>query len=44
MEVLITGSSGFLGQEFVKIINKRKYILTYLGREKKKKKIIYFAI
>lgn len=43
MKVLITGSSGFLGRELVKILNKRKYILTFLGRKKKKEKNYIFC-
>ena len=30
MKVLITGSSGFLGKEFIRLINKKKYNCFYL--------------
>tara|TARA_B110000261_G_C13042207_1_gene340768 strand:+ start:324 stop:1139 length:816 start_codon:yes stop_codon:yes gene_type:complete len=42
MNVLITGSSGFLGREVVNILKENKYSLTFLGRKKiKKKNYIY---
>lgn len=34
MNVLITGSSGFLGREVVNILKENKYSLTFLGRKK----------
>lgn len=33
MKVLITGASGFLGKEFVKLINKKKYKCFFLSRK-----------
>jgi dTDP-4-dehydrorhamnose reductase len=38
MNVLITGSSGFLGKEVVKILDKKKYNLTCITRRKVRKK------
>ena len=43
MNILVTGSSGFLGREVIKIINKKKYTLTFLGRKKIKKKNYIFC-
>ena len=39
MKVLITGSSGFLGKEFIRLINKK--IQLFLFIKKKKKNFIY---
>ena len=38
MNVLITGSSGFLGKEVVKVLDKKKYNLTFITRRKEKEK------
>jgi len=43
MNILITGSSGFLGKELVKVIDKKKYDLTFIGRKKNKKKNYIFC-
>ena len=43
MNVLITGCSGFLGKELVKVIDKKKNNLTFLGRKKSKKKNYIFC-
>jgi nucleoside-diphosphate-sugar epimerase len=37
MKVLITGSSGFLGNEFTQLLNKKKYHCFFLTRGKQKK-------
>ena len=42
MNILITGSSGFLGKEVVAILNENKFNLTFLGRKKHKKKKLCF--
>ena len=41
MKVLITGASGFLGREFTKLINKKKYKCFFLSRRFKTKKYCY---
>jgi dTDP-4-dehydrorhamnose reductase len=41
MNVLITGSSGFLGKEVIKILIKKKYKLTLISRKKSKKNYIF---
>ena len=38
MKILITGSTGFLGREVVKLINKKKFNLYFITKKKKKKK------
>jgi len=43
MNVLITGSSGFLGKEVVKVLNKKKYNLTFITRRKERKKNYIFC-
>jgi dTDP-4-dehydrorhamnose reductase len=43
MNVLVTGSSGFLGREVIKVIKKKKYTLTFLGRKKERKKNYIFC-
>ena len=36
MKVLITGSSGFLGKEFIRLINKKNTIVLFIKKNKKK--------
>jgi len=43
MNILITGSSGFLGKEVVAILNENKFNLTFLGRSKIIKKNYIFC-
>ena len=43
MNILISGSSGFLGKEVVAILNENKFNLTFLGRRKTKKKNYVFC-
>ena len=43
MNVLITGSTGFLGKEVVKTLNKYSYNLKFLGKRKLKKKNYFFC-
>ena len=43
MNVLLTGSSGFLGKEVVKILDKQKYNLTFITRRRKRKKNYIFC-
>lgn len=43
MNVLLTGSSGFLGKEVVKVLDNHKYKLTFITRRKKRKKNYIFC-
>jgi dTDP-4-dehydrorhamnose reductase len=43
MKILITGSTGFLGREVVKLINKKKFDLYFITRKKKKKKNYFYC-
>ena len=43
MNILITGSSGFLGKEVVNLLKNNKYYLTFLTRKKKNKKNYVFC-
>ena len=43
MNILITGSSGFLGKEVVKLLHKNKYKLSFLVRNKNKKKNNFYC-
>ena len=38
MNILVTGSSGFLGKELIAILDENKFNFTFLGRRKIKKK------
>ena len=44
MKVLITGSSGFLGNEFTQLLNKKKYHCFFCREENKKKNMLNVQI
>ena len=43
MKILITGSTGFLGREVVKLINKKKFNLYFINKKKNKKKNYFYC-
>ena len=43
MNILITGASGFLGKEVVKLLHENKYKLSFLVRNKNKKKNYFYC-